>query len=372
MPSLPVRRFRQMHQGKPIDLYLTAVPAAEIINRCAVDIQSTDNPKGYQRRPEPSRSAQIARYVLRQEGMLPTALLANIRSGAAFQEISPGTNLGQLHYTETESWYLEDGQNRMLGVKEAMRQAADARKPVDLGYDLPIVFSIGLSRTDEMELFRIVNSKAKNVPTDLLASITFNRVTDNGSGVKPTLPQIRKAAGVAVSHYLGANDPWKGHIQAVNEPKDVVNKPMQANTIASTLMPVMRERWVHARFLTNPNDREYNGLSRVVLSYWRALANLMPEAFADISKYNVQRPIGVYAFHELLPEIMDACRTEQDWSVESFTTQLKRLAEWVDSLTWHRVDGEDIVKGGGNRAAIRHVVERMRVLYHDPLTGLLD
>ena len=46
----------------------------------------------------------------------------------------------------------------------------------------------------------------------------------------------------------------------------------------------------------------------------------MPDAFADIAHYSVQRPIGVYVFHELLPDIAEYCRMNADWSQKSFTS----------------------------------------------------
>lgn len=373
MPSIPVQRFRQMHKREPVDLYLAAVPATEVIYRHKIDVQGPDNPDGYQRAPETHRGKQIADYILGGEGMLPTALLVNIRQGAWFQEEAPGSSFGQLHFSDEQPWWVEDGQHRTLGVEQAIARLKSGRKPADLGYDLPVVFCLDFTRADEMDLFQIVNSKARNVPTDLVASITFNRVREERGKAEPgkiSVPNLRKAAGVAIGQYLADSAPWKGHVQEVNETKDVINKPMQANTFANTLLPLLRERYVHTRFLTNPEDLEFTQLAKIVQTYWRALADLMPEAFADIAHYSVQRPIGVYAFHELLPEVMDACRMENDYSQASFKTKLQRLAEWVESSTWHRETGADIVKGSGNRAAIRAVVERMRILYYPPLTGL--
>lgn len=376
-----------MIKGKPVDLYMTAVSAEEFIARSDIDIQRPDNPEGYQRRLEPPRVRSISRYVTRGEGLLPTSLGVNIRQGAHFEEDSPGSRSGQLHFDENEPWWVWEGQHRTGGLEDAIAQqkgrkhfksadrevAAGALEQAVLGYELPVTFSIGLSRADEMDVFEVVNSKQRPVPTDLLATITFNRVTEErakGEPGKVSLIALRKAAGVAVGRYLAGHAPWKGHIQDVNEPKDVVNKPMQANTFASTLYPLMKERWVHTRFLTNPNDPEWSELARVVQRYWEVLAELMPEAFADIEHYSVQRPAGVYAFHELLPEVMDACRMENDWSPKSFREKLERLEKWVESETWHREYGEDIVKGSGNRAAIKVVVERMRALYHADLAGL--
>lgn len=376
MPYISVQRFTQRRHGEPVDLYLAAVPADEVIARGVVDIQSAQNPKGYQRALQPSRVRSIARYVERGEGLLPTSLGLNIRTGAAFEEDSPGSATGKLWFSDGEPWYVWEGQHRTGGVQEAIEAAASRkRRPEELGYDLPVTFSIGFSRDEEMDVFDVVNSKQKPVATDLVASITFNRVMEERSKDEPgavSLPALRKAAGVAVGRYLADLAPWKGHILEVNEAKDTTNKPMQANTFASTLLPLTRERWVHTRFLTNPDDKDFTELSKVIQRYWEVLAELMPAAFADIAHYSVQRPVGVYAFHELLPEILDACRMENDFSAKSFRDKLQLLEEWVESETWHRETGEDIIKGSGNRAAIKVVVARMRTLFHAPLSGLDD
>jgi len=371
-----------MHKGEPVDLYLAAVPAEEVSRRKKIDVQSQDNPQGYQRRLDTGRVRAITKYVLSGEGMLPTALLVNIRQGAWFEPYQGSDGgFGVLNFNEDQPWWVEDGQHRSGGVDEATQVRAEqainrkTNKPEPLNYDLPVVFCLNFARADEMDLFNIVNSKARSVPTDLVASIIFNRVTEERGKDEPgkvSVVNLRKAAGVKVGRFLADRTPWKGHIQDVNEDKDLISKPMQANTFASTLMPAMRERFVHTRFLTNPDDPDWTELARIVQRYWEVLADLMPEAFADIAHYSVQRPVGVYAFHELLPEIMDACRMENDWSKEFIREKLELLEDWVTSAQWNRETGADIIKGSGNRAAIKVVVERMRTLYHAPLSGLED
>jgi len=389
--QIPVQRFRQMHRGQPVDLYIAAITAEEIIARSKIDIYSDANPGGYQRALQEPRTRSIAAYVIKGEGLMPTSLGVNIRNGqASFEPLAGlplGDSFGWLHFDEAEPWYVWEGQHRTGGLDLAIglqrsrkhrksddaEAAAQATEDAVLGYDLPVTFTIGLSQDDEMDVFQIVNSKQRPVPTDLVAEITYKRVTEARGQDDPgkiVVGALRKAAGVAVGKYLAAREPWAGHIQPVNAPKDVINQPMQANTFASTLLPLMRERWVHTRFLTNPDDPQWAELAKVVARYWEVLAELMPEAFADIAHYSVQRPVGVYAFHELLPDVMDACRMEADWSARSFREKLERLGEWVQSPTWHRETGADIIKGSGNRAAIKVVVERMRVLFQAELVGL--
>ena len=106
---------------------------------------------------------------------------------------------------------------------------------------------------------------------------------------------------------------------------------MGISTFASTLRTFLRDRWAEARFLRDPKDPEFGDLGQLVLAYWKALESLMPDAFADIAHYSVQRPIGVYVFHEPLPDIAEYCRMNADWSQKSFTEQLSRLQEWVEA-----------------------------------------
>jgi hypothetical protein len=65
---------------------------------------------------------------------------------------------------------LVDGQHRFYGL-QTERERLRAKDPLAmLGYDVPVVFSLGLSRDEEMDLFFGVNGKAKSVPTDLVAA----------------------------------------------------------------------------------------------------------------------------------------------------------------------------------------------------------
>jgi DGQHR domain-containing protein len=383
MYKIRTQRFRQRHNGEPVFLYLATLPAEAVTARKKIEIKTADNPKGYQRRLEPSRVNSIARYVIRGEGLLPTSLLLNIREGAHYEPSKDDENWGWLIFDdEEELWRVIDGQHRAGGVEAAIDQrnaridSAKRKVPEPLEYDLPLVFCLGFPRDEEMELFKIVNSKAKSVSTDLVASLIYGRVTDERAKDEPTrisLTDLRKAAGISVALYLADRAPWKGHILEVNEAKDQINKPMQANTIASTLLPAMRDAWIQRKFLENPKDLAFTDLAKVVQQYWEVLAELMPEAFADIEHYAVQRPIGVYSFNEILADILDICRMSSDYSPAHMKRLLSRLGEWVDSDTWDRREGgpgEDIVKGSGNRAATRVVVSRMRSCLNEPLDGL--
>ena len=66
-----VQRFRQRHDGQPVEMYLAALPAEEVISRKKIEVQTADNPDGYQRRLEQGRANAISRYVLRGRACCP-------------------------------------------------------------------------------------------------------------------------------------------------------------------------------------------------------------------------------------------------------------------------------------------------------------
>ena len=104
-----VQKFRQRHDGQPVEMYLAALPAEEVISRKKIEVQTAYNPDGYQRRLEQGRVNSISRYVLRGEGMLPTSLLLNIRHGARFEPEDDGSFGWLVIDDEQQLWRFSTG-----------------------------------------------------------------------------------------------------------------------------------------------------------------------------------------------------------------------------------------------------------------------
>ena len=117
-----VQKFRQRHDGQPVEMYLAALPAEEVIARKKIEEQTASKPDGYQRRLEQGRVKSISRYVLRGEGMLPTSLLLNIRQGARFEQEDDGTFGWLIIDDEQQLLRVLDGQHRAGCVELAIEQ----------------------------------------------------------------------------------------------------------------------------------------------------------------------------------------------------------------------------------------------------------
>jgi DGQHR domain-containing protein len=351
--------------------------------RAKIDFYEYGTGKGYQRVTADKRGTEISRFILQHEGILPTAVLVNIRSkDAKFtpDEDMGGSDLvtGTLEMPEDEPWWVVDGQNRLKGLHKA---AEEKEKTLGAGakldYDLPVVFTLAFDLTDEMRMFFVVNSSAKSVPTDLTAKLIQQAVQREGLGFihsgKGTEKDLRKAAGAAVAEFLNNEEdgPWEGKIRLPNETTASRKaKPLQLNAIASSLEPFLRTSLAQ-QYIRTEIAEGWPTLCELVSNYWSALSELMPEAFDDIENHSIQRTSGTYSFNMILPEVMELCSQKQDYSVAALKGFLSPLGEWVDSGTWRTDDTGRLETKSTGMSSLRALADQfVKVLPTAALPGL--
>jgi DGQHR domain-containing protein len=377
--DIPVTRFTQVHaQGydvtvkhgletkvpkgaQPIDMYLAVIPADLLIDKSAVDARTTDNPNGYQRQAVPSRARAIARYLTHKGGILPTAVLVNIRDGAKFVPAADGRH-GTLVIPDDQKFWVEDGQHRREGLAEA-----HAKYGFDLAaYDVPVVFTT-VPYQEERRIFYVVNHEAKSVPTDLTAElIAEDTVQKIDEGERPPALAVRQAVGQYIAKRLAQEPgPWFGKIRLAEQGKEVAKtKPVGTSTFGSTLRPVLTDAWVRRTYEgQSPDSKPWRDLYEVVRNYWLALGTLMPDASADVEHYSLQKPLGAYVFNQIMPEFLDLARRAGDFSPKFFQAELERLHEWVTDEQWDiTANAKEPMVKANNRQVIEHIIKQMRML----------
>lgn len=377
--ELPVTRFTQVHaQGydvkvkhgletkvpkgaQPIDMYLAVIPADLLIRKAAVDARTASNPSGYQRQAVPSRERAIARYVTHKGGIMPTAVLVNIREGAQFVS-GPDERHGTLVIPDDEKFWVEDGQHRKGGLEEAQ-----VKYGFDLtAYEVPVVFTT-VPLEEERQIFYVVNHEAKSVPTDLTAElIAEDTVQKISEGERPSALAVRQAVGQYIAKRLAQEPgPWHGKIRLAEQGKEVAKtKPVGTSTFGSTLRPTLVDAWVRRTYEGHqPDSKQWRDLYEVVRNYWLALAALMPSASADVEHYSLQKPLGAYVFNQIMPEFLDLARRAGDFSPKFFQAELERLQEWVTDAQWNiTAEGQEPMVKANNRQVIEHIVKQMKIL----------
>jgi DGQHR domain-containing protein len=342
-------------------MYLAVIPADLLIDRTAVDARTAANPGGYQRQAVPSRERAIARYVTQKGGILPTAVLVNIRDGARFVPGSDDRH-GTLVIPDHEKFWVEDGQHRKGGLAEAQTKYG-----FDLSaYEVPVVFTT-VPVEEERRIFYVVNHEAKSVPTDLTAELiaedTVQKITE---GERPPALAVRQAVAQYIAKRLAQEPgPWFNKIRLAEQGKEAAKaKPVGTSAFGSTLRPVLMDAWVRRTYEGQPPDsKPWRDLYEVVRTYWLALAALMPDASDDVEHYSLQKPLGAYVFNQIMPEFLDLARRAGDFSPKFFQAELERLQEWVTDAQWDITAGgrEPMVKAN-NRQVIEHIFRQMKAL----------
>ena len=152
----------------------------------------------------------------------------------------------------------------------------------------------------------------------------------------------------------------------------VKTKAVGVSAFGATLRPALMDPWMWRQFegtteqapqVDSPGWRQ---IYEVVRNYWLAITELMPEAAADRARYSLQKPLGAYVFHEIMPEFLDLARRAGDFSPKFFQVELERLGEWIETPQWDTVGDvrEPIVKAN-NRQAIEYIVGQMRQALRD-------
>jgi DGQHR domain-containing protein len=360
MTDYTVQPFKQLHEKTPITLYLGVINAEDLIDGRA-DIPNYDAEKktGYQRPPTPSRITSLSRYVLGKGGLLPTAILVNVRNGAQFTP--NGAGFGTLRVPEGERLWIMDGQHRYKGL----RTAHERRQP--LKYDVPVVFTSGFDEDGEMHVFYTVNHEQRSVSTDLTATLFARDIAtrlqggeDTAKDVTPT--ELRNLAAQRIAEALNEHEggPWHNRISLASELPDTKTKPIRLKVFSGSLQAFLKDRWAAGQV----EICDYRKLVQVVETYWSAVASLMPDAFANHAKYAVQRPLGAYVFNGLLPDIVFRADRAQDWSEGFFKREMSRLEEWVTEDKW-RLNGEEPLVSTNSQFAVRAILQALRPTYTD-------
>lgn len=346
-------------EQKDVELYVTALSFGELKKYAKVDNFSPDNPDGYQRPVIERRLREIARYVLNEEGVLPTSVVVCIRDediGKVTFQSEPSEDgyakLGTLTIPEGVTLWLVDGQHRFYGVNSAYEKN-DAAELSD--YPFPITILAGLDRYGEMTNFNIVNTRQKKMPTDIVDRHLVQQLQKEGGldmVVAGKEKEYRRALATQIADKLNeAPGPWHQQI-AIPGVSGRDKGLIRQHALVVSLDPVMKDAWI--------STRDGDDIVKLLGNYWGALAKTWPEAFASPGDYRVQATVGIYSLHMVLPSVIQLCLAQQDVSEKKMEEIWK--ATGIVSSFWHKDlnQGADPMTLGTGMASIRALAEYLR------------
>jgi len=353
----------KVHQGPATtdgvgqDLIIGVLPAGDVLDRAQVDYVDVEtNPEGYQRPLQQARLRDVASYVRTDElAVFPTAVLLSVRDDDSISFATTDANgvyeIGEIEIADGVPLWVVDGQHRLYGIRAAIEAAADDVKQGSpdaeetlaslRAYPLPVSLFEAPEKFIEMRTFFVVNDKQKGVATDVVDELILQHYQKPGSARKLSDKELRRAKATEVTHLLASTpgQPWAGRLLLAGQKATRGTYRLKSHALVVALEPVLRHNYVK---LLPEQDT-----AAMVGDFWSALQTLMPEAFDSPEDYTVMKTTGVYAWHMVLPSVIEHLRDKRDFSRRAFVSVLEPARPWVVSQTWHRESGEPITWGTG-------------------------
>lgn len=320
--------------GKSADrvVLLGFAPARLLYSVSFADVLNEDTGHGYQRRFNSQHSLDFRKYI-QHEGSSTIPLTFNVRpstdglwrllegaGGAAILELDPsgGRLLSQV-----------DCQHR-LGYLN------------DLDIELPFMCFVGLSEREEMEVFNVINSKAKGLSTSLLDYHDASLALD--------LAAERPELFIALQLKNNPESPWFRQLDLGGTTTSGLMRRASLRTLQKAIKRFLKQ----TRIL---QEHPIEVAAKIVLDFWSAVAVVLQEAWDSPRRHLINKGVGVYA---LMTIAGDICMEAVDRGCDKrfFTA---KLAEFAPDFDWTS-DGP--LKGLGGEGGVASAVKLIRSARH--------
>ena len=302
-------------------------PASLLHSLSFADILDEDTGRGYQRRFNSQHSLDFRRYIQRK-GSATIPLTFNLRPsvGREWRIIEKSGGRARLEIAEDAGKILAqvDCQHR-LGHLD------------DLTISLPFMCFIELSEREEMEVFNVINSKAKGLSNSLLdfhdAMLSSDLANDR--------PEI------FISLFLNndARSPWYRQLDLGGTTISGLARRASLRT-----MQKAAKRFLSRTKIVKARPVEF--AAQTVLDFWLAVSMALAEQWANPRKHMLTKGIGVYALMEIAGDLYNerpnAC--DKRYFANS-------LSDFVGDIDW---SSSGPFKGLGGESGVKAAVELIR------------
>ena len=293
------------------------------------DILDEDSGRGYQRRFNPKHSLDFRRYIQAADSTT-IPLTFNLRpseegawrvdkdGACAYLEIDPsaGKFLAQV-----------DCQHRLGYLK-------------DVEVTLPFMTFLGLSAKQEMEIFNIINSKAKGLSTSLL---DFHDATLAGD-----LSVERPELFIALHLNNHPESPWYRQLDLGGATTSGIMRRASLRTMQKAIK----------RFLTQTRILSHQPAAvaaRVVLDFWCAVAVVLRHEWDAPRHSLLNKGVGVYALMEIAGDLL----MEGTPALCDKRFFIAKLGEFVTDIDWST---SGTLKGLGGESGVKSAVSILRTV----------
>jgi DGQHR domain-containing protein len=287
------------------EVFLGFAPANILHSLSFADVLDEDTGRGYQRRFNPAHSLDFRKYI---QGELATTIPLTFNARARTDGV------WRLERTEGGGARLtvEDGVPRIFTQVDCQHRLGHLN---DLSLMLPFMCFLGLSEREEMEIFNVINSKAKGLSTSLL---DFHDAT-----LAADLASDRPELFIALHLNNETRSPWYRQLNLGGHTTSGLTRRASLRTMQKAIKKFL----VQTKILQRHTPDLVAGM---VLDYWAAVALLLRDAWDNPRRNLLCKGVGVYALMGLAGDLVN----EAGGAVIDKKYFTNKLADFVSDIDW--------------------------------------
>jgi DNA sulfur modification protein DndB len=306
---------------------LVGFAPAHVLHKLSfADVLDEDTGRGYQRRFNSQHSLDFRRYIQREHSST-IPLTFNLRPQYANQ-----WRIVELAGRRARLEIVRDA-GKILAQVDCQHRLGHL---ADLTVELPFMCFVGLSEREEMEVFNVINSKAKGLSTSLLDFHDAQLAAD--------LAADRPELYVALFLKNDPRSPWYRQIDLGGASTSGMTRRASLRTLQKAIK----------RFLIRTKIEKSKAapdIALMVLNFWAAVAIALPQQWAQPRKHFVTKGIGVYALMDIAADLYNEVQPAQACDKKYFAAALGDFASDFDWSTTGPLKG--LGGEGGVKEALR-------------------
>lgn len=271
------------------------------------DILNEQTGKGYQRRFNDKHSLDFRKYIQRKDSS-SIPLTFNLRP------------------SKDESWSIiekTNGRQELIIKTDARNILSQVDCQHRLGYlsdiEVPLAFMtyIGLSKIEEMEVFSIINGKAKGLSSSLLDFHDAKLAND--------LSEEKLELYIALKLNDDEKSPWYKKLDLGGQKTSGTTRRASLRTLQKATKSFLND----SKLLLNSSPEE---IYSVVLNYWEAITIVLSNEWAQPRNSMVTKGIGVYSLFNLLGYLVNDIKSNT--STYTKVMFVGKLSDFLNEVDW--------------------------------------
>jgi DNA sulfur modification protein DndB len=315
-------------------VFVGFAPASLLYSLSFADVLDQDTGRGYQRRFNPKHSLDFRKYI-QQEDSSTIPLTFNLRPRPdrawKIQETAGSTAILE----------IAEGAGKVLTQVDCQHRLGYLN---DVNINLPFMCFIGLTEREEMEVFNVINSKAKGLSTSLLDFHDATLATD--------LASERPELFIALHLNNNSESPWYRQLDLGGASTSGLMRRASLRTMQKAVkkfLGLSRVLRVHTP----------EAAAQIVLDFWSAVAVVLQEAWDSPRHHLINKGVGVYALMAVAGDLYTES-AGQGCDKRYFVT---KLAEFITEIDW---SSQGPLKGFGGEGGVNSALALVREKRNKP------